>query len=153
MNKKRGLNTLIVVSIISIILFSYLVYVHYKPEASEFCNFGGGFNCDIVNKSIYSELFGIPVALLGILTFLGILVLSILSLKNYKFNMGDVKIDGEILIKIIFWVSAIGLLFALYLIYIEAFVLYSFCIFCLVGDGLIIITLVISYLLMEGGKK
>src|SRR3989344_6216688 len=84
MNKKRGLKIIIACSILAIIIFSYLLYLHYKPSESKFCNFGEGFNCDIVNKSIYSEIAGIPVSLLGVLTFIGILILSILSLKDYK---------------------------------------------------------------------
>ena len=154
MNKKRGLKIIIACSILAIIIFSYLLYLHYKPSESKFCNFGEGFNCDIVNKSIYSEIAGIPVSLLGVLTFIGILILSILSLKDYKTKLSNTFIlNSDCMIKIIFWVSVLSLLFALYLVYIEAFVLYSFCIFCLIGDILIIITLITSYLLMQKGRK
>ncbi len=154
MNKKRGLKIILVCSILAIFVFSYLLYIHYKPTESKFCNFGEGFNCDIVNKSIYSEIAGIPVSLLGALTFLGILILSILSLNNYNKKVSYYFVlNSELMIRIIFWVSVASLLFALYLVYIEAFVLYSFCIFCLIGDILIIITLTTSYLLMQKGWK
>ena len=155
MDKKRGLKVILVCSILAIIVFSYLLYIHYKPTESKFCNFGEGFNCDIVNKSIYSEIMGIPVSLLGALTFIGVLVLSILSLNNYKKKVSYYFVfDSGLMIRIIFWISVISLLFAIYLVYIEAFVLYSFCIFCLIGDILIIITLITSYLLMQKrGKK
>lgn len=154
MDKKRGLKIILVCSILAIFVFSYLLYIHYKPTESKFCNFGEGFNCDIVNKSIYSEIAGIPVSLLGALTFLGILILSILSLNNYNKKVSYYFVlNSELMIKIIFWISVASLLFALYLVYIEAFVLYSFCIFCLIGDILIIITLITSYLLMQKGWK
>lgn len=154
MDKKRGLKIISVVSILAIIVFSYLLYIHYKPSESKFCNFGEGFNCDIVNKSIYSEIFGIPVSLLGALTFLAVFILSRLSLQNYKKKVSYYFIfDSKFMIETIFWVSAASLLFALYLVYIEAFVLYSFCIFCLIGDILIIITLIVSYILMKEEKK
>ena len=153
MNKKVGLKIIIACSILAILVFSYLLYLHYEPTESEFCNFGESFNCDIVNKSIYSEIMGIPVSLLGVLTFIGVLIFGSLSLNNFKTKINGLSIDSELMIKLIFWISVIGLLFALYLVYIEAFVLYSFCIFCLIGDILIITTLIISYLLMGGGKK
>jgi len=153
MNKKVGLKIIIACSILAILVFSYLLYLHYEPTESEFCNFGESFNCDIVNKSIYSEIMGIPISLLGALTFIGVLILSSLSLNDFKTNVSSLMINSELMIKLIFWISVIGLLFALYLVYIEAFVLYSFCIFCLIGDILIITTLIISYLLMGGGKK
>ncbi|MBI2106422.1 vitamin K epoxide reductase family protein [Candidatus Woesearchaeota archaeon] len=154
MDKKRGLKIILVCSILAIITFSYLLYIHYKPTESKFCNFGEGFNCDIVNKSIYSEIMGIPVSLLGALTFIGVLALSILSLNSYKKKFSYYfTIDINSMTKLIFWISVISLLFALYLIYIEAFVLYSFCIFCLIGDILIIITLITSYLLMKRGDR
>lgn len=155
MDKKRGLKIILVCSILAIMVFSYLLYIHYKPSESKFCNFGEGFNCDIVNKSIYSEIAGIPVSLLGALTFIGVLILSILSLRNYKKKFSYYFVlDSGSMTRIIFWISIVSLLFALYLVYIEAFVLYSFCIFCLIGDILIITTLVTSYMLMQkGGKK
>ena len=154
MDKKKGLKIIIVCSILAMIVFSYLLYLHYKPTESKFCNFGEGFNCDIVNKSIYSEIAGIPVSLLGALTFIVVLILSILSLKDYKrkFSNNFILNSGS-MIRIIFWISVASFLFALYLVYIEAFVLYSFCIFCLIGDILIIITLITSYLLMQKGRK
>ena len=154
MDKKKGLKIIIVCSILAMIVFSYLLYLHYKPTESKFCNFGEGFNCDIVNKSIYSEIAGIPVALLGALTFIVVLILSIPSLKDYKrkFSNNFILNSGS-MIRIIFWISVASFLFALYLVYIEAFVLYSFCIFCLIGDILIIITLITSYLLMQKGRK
>src|SRR3989338_684356 len=153
MDKKKGLKIIIACSILAVLVFSYLLYLHYKPTDSKFCNLGEGFNCDIVNKSIYSEIIGIPVSLLGALTFIGVLILSSLSLNNFKTKINSLSVNSELMIKLIFWISAASLLFALYLIYIEAFVLYSFCIFCLMGDILIITTLVVSYILMKGGKK
>ena len=39
---------------------------HYAKSASAFCDFGERFNCDIVNRSEYSSVMGIPVAGIGI---------------------------------------------------------------------------------------
>ena len=39
---------------------------HYAKSASAFCDFGERFNCDIVNRSEYSTVMGIPVAAIGV---------------------------------------------------------------------------------------
>src|ERR1700731_3919720 len=39
---------------------------HYAKSASAFCDFGERFNCDIVNRSEYSTVMGIPVAAAGV---------------------------------------------------------------------------------------
>ena len=39
---------------------------HYAKSATAFCDVGEKFNCDIVNRSEYSSVMGIPVAAIGI---------------------------------------------------------------------------------------
>src|SRR3989338_3070369 len=77
---------IIIISILGVLLSSYLTYLHFKPSASKLCVFGENFDCDIVNKSVYSELFGIPVAIFGGLTYLLFLTIAVLLLKNYDFS-------------------------------------------------------------------
>src|SRR5260370_35482059 len=38
---------------------------HYAKSATTFCDFGERFSCDIVNRSEYSRVMGIPVAGVG----------------------------------------------------------------------------------------
>lgn len=111
----------------------YLIVMHYKPEASEFCTFGESFNCDIVNKSIYAEIFGIPVSILGLLTYLLLLAFSIRG----KFK------DQTKLIPYMTAFVAIGFLFSLRLTYIEAFVLHTWCILCVISQIVIFLQLLI----------
>ena len=49
---------------------------HYGREQTSYCDLGASFNCDIVNRSVYSAVLGIPVALIGILGYLGLLGLA-----------------------------------------------------------------------------
>jgi len=92
------------------------------------CTLGEVFNCDLVNLSRYSKIFGIPVALLGILGY-GFIVLTSLLLLFRPYDRG---------VFILLLLSSIGgLLFALYLTAIEAFVLYAWCIVCLTSQALI----------------
>ena len=39
---------------------------HFAKSATTYCDFGQKLNCDIVNRSEYSTMLGIPVALIGV---------------------------------------------------------------------------------------
>lgn len=126
---KKHYRALTVLNALAIPITGYLTYMHFKPEASDFCNVGEAFNCDIVNKSIYAEIFGIPVAILGLITYLLLLAFSIRGLKK----------DQSKLIPWVFAFVSGGLLFALYLTGIEAFVLKTWCLFCVAQQIIILI--------------
>lgn len=106
-----------------IAISSISLYHHFGTEKTSFCDFGGSFNCDIVNRSIYSVVFGIPVALIGVLGYAAILVL-VTVYRNKR------ETPTMLLIA-----SLAGLGFALYLTYIEKFVLAVWCVLCLSSLG------------------
>jgi uncharacterized membrane protein len=54
---------------------SYLAYLHFKTTPGTLCDFGAGFSCEIVNKSVYSTLLGVPLSLLGLTYFVGVAAL------------------------------------------------------------------------------
>src|SRR6476661_11156546 len=58
------------------IVSSVSLYHHYGTSQTSYCDFGESFNCDIVNRSIYSTVSGIPVAMIGIVGYLGLLLLA-----------------------------------------------------------------------------
>src|SRR5258705_4024745 len=55
---------------------SVSLYHHYGPSQTSYCDFGESFNCDIVNRSIYSTVSGIPMAVIGTVGNFGILALA-----------------------------------------------------------------------------
>lgn len=61
----------IVLALIGIGIASYLTYVHYD-DVQVLCTGGGG--CEKVQKSEYSKFIGIPVALMGLLGYIAILI-------------------------------------------------------------------------------
>ena len=138
MNKKRGLIIILVSSLIAIIVSIYLLYQHYSIKSS-FCDITQDISCDIVNRSLYSEIFGIPVSLFALITFYIITVLTIATLRKDKiFNL-----DEKNILNIIFYLMIISLVFALYLVYIEAFVLYAVCPLCVLLDIIILVILIV----------
>ena len=58
--------------LVGIAIAAYLTYVHYA-HTSPICTTGG---CEKVQKSKYAELAGVPVALLGLLSYLTLLGLA-----------------------------------------------------------------------------
>ncbi len=110
-----------------VVVSSISLYHHFGTSKTSFCNFGETFNCDIVNRSTYSTVLGVPVALIGILGYLLILALATVYRD---------KAETPVMLLV---ASVGGLGFALYLTYIEKFVLQSWCILCL-GSLVLIFT-------------
>lgn len=98
---------------------------HYAKSSSTFCEFSEKFNCDIVNRSEYSTLMGLPVAGIGVVGYAAILALATLYRSRTETPM-------RLIIA-----AAAGLAFALYLTYIEGFVLDAWCVLCLTSLGMI----------------
>ena len=115
---------------------------HYAKSATKYCEFGEKFNCDIVNRSEYSTVMGIPVAGIGVLGY-GLL----LALSTYYRSRGETPLR-------LLLAAAAGLAFALYLTYVEAYVLDAWCILCLSSLALIAaITLLAGIVKMRAAKS
>jgi vitamin-K-epoxide reductase (warfarin-sensitive) len=108
---------------------------HYSRSQDSFCNLSQTINCDIVNRSVYSKVGPVPVALIGILGYLSILALATI----YR----DTPQTPTVLLS----TSVLGFAFALYLTYIEGFVLAAWCIMCLTSLELIFDIVVLSAIL------
>ena len=117
---------------------SVSLHHHYGTSQTNYCDFGASFNCDIVNRSVYSTVLGVPDALIGILGY-GVL----LALATFY----RTKAETPFMLLI---ASTAGLGFALYLTYIEKFVLATWCILCLSSLTLIILITVLSSFLAAG---
>ncbi|KKS38336.1 MAG: hypothetical protein A3G49_06060 [Candidatus Sungbacteria bacterium RIFCSPLOWO2_12_FULL_41_11] len=128
---------LAVFSLAGTALMGYLLSLKFFSKASSFCELGEGFSCDLVNQSIYSEIFGIPVSLLGLLYFLGVLVAVL-----WRYN--------ETTLKSILFFSIVFLGPSLYLSYIEFFVLKSICVFCEASKVLILAVIAVSGYALRG---
>ena len=141
-NLKKYLFVVSVLSFIAMLITVYLTYMHFKPDAASVCDFNDKFNCDIVNKSPWSVIdlgfLVIPVSILGFGTYVILFLAStgvVYKWETWAVLNSKKLIDGMILL------SAIGVVFSLYLTYIEAFVLFTYCIFCVAQQVIIAIIL------------
>lgn len=107
----------------------YLVSVKVFPS-TPYC-FGVG-DCEAVNTSSYSEILGIPIALLGALAYAAILASLILETKTPLLRRWGPLFE--------FGLALAGTLYSAYLTYIEVAVITKICPYCVTSA--IAITLV-----------
>jgi len=139
--KARLLAAIAVLAAAGVIVSSVSLQHHYAASKTSYCDIGENFNCDIVNRSIYSTVMGVPVAAIGIAGYLGLLMLSTVFRESSDAPM------------LLFSASLAGLAFALYLTYIEGFVLATWCILCLSSLVLIFGIAVLSSLLIKVARE
>ena len=116
-----------VLALAGMVVSSMSLYHHYGTSKTSYCDFGASFNCDIVNRSVYSTVLGVPDALIGIFGY-GVLF----ALATFYRTKAETPI-------MLLLASTAGLGFALYLTYIEKFVLATWCILCLSSLTLIVL--------------
>jgi uncharacterized membrane protein len=114
---------MIALTAIGLALASYLTYVHYagiKPACT------AGESCTKVQTSVYSELAGVPVALMGLIGYVAIMA-SLLAPENETSRFATVAL------------TVIGFGFSAYLTYRELFSIHAICEWCV--SSAIILTL------------
>jgi uncharacterized membrane protein len=121
---------LIVIALLGFMDAGYLTVEHYMNTIPP-CAVG---NCEVVLTSEYSTLYGIPLALLGALYYLSILVLLVAYIDTKK----------HIVLSLAMSLSCIGLLVSLWLLYLQGFVLNAFCQYCVVSATTSILLFAIS---------
>ena len=107
----------------------------YKISNNDKMCLGSG-DCATVNYSPYSEIYGIPVALLGLLAYLAILAILFLE-PSWKLLE---KFGGYA----IFGLSLVGVLFSAYLTFLEFYVINAVCPFCIISAIIILMLFILS---------
>lgn len=122
-----------VLSLLGLAVSAFLFY-EYTFAGAVICPTGAG--CDIVRASPYSYLLGIPLPLFGMVFYLGMAILAVVSSHDLPTKM--VK-------KLQFLMAFSGVAFGVYLTYLEAFVIRAYCFWCVLS---FIISLVILLLIL-----
>ena len=105
-------------ALIGIAVSAYLTLVHYRDDLLV-CAVGG---CHTVQKSPYAELQGIPVALLGLGMFVVVTVLLLIRRARPAW--------ADTITLATFGLLLAGAVFAIYLTYLELFVIHAVCQWC-----------------------
>jgi uncharacterized membrane protein len=105
---------LAVLSILGLLMSAYLTWVHLAGVAP-ICLAGSG-GCEAVQTSRYAEIVGVPVAVLGIAGYAGLLLSAWLK--------------GEVGVLLGLFVALVSVLFSGYLTWLELFVIHAICQWC-----------------------
>jgi uncharacterized membrane protein len=141
MNITKKYRILFYLSLIGILISGYLLGIHYETYGS-ICDFNEVVSCTLVDQSVYSSFFGIPVSLYGLVGYSILAVISFILYKKINVNNFLKKIINE---KSFLALSTFAVVISLYLTYMEFFVIRSICVFCVLSQVNIIIITFIGY--------
>ncbi len=125
----------IVLCILGILVATYLSWVKLTGTDA-LCPESTVLNCDVVQNSVYSEMFGIPIALFGLAGYVGILAALLLE--------GRLELVTEYGPLAELGMTLFGVLYSAYLTYLELFVLQAICPWCVVSAVLMVILFIIT---------
>lgn len=123
---------------VALVIVGLLVSIYmtvYKLTSNNAMCLGSG-DCSTVNASRYSEVNGIPVAVIGVLGYLAILATHFFENRN-----NFLKQNGTLLI---FGMALAGFIFTVWLIYVEVAILKALCPFCVTSQTAMTIIFILA---------
>jgi vitamin-K-epoxide reductase (warfarin-sensitive) len=129
---ERLMSIVAILAVCGVVVSSMSLQHHYATSKTPYCDIGEVFNCDIVNRSPYSSILGIPVALIGMIGYAALAGLATVYRERRETPA------------LLFGGAAAGLAFALYLTWVEAHLLGVYCILCLTSLVVIATTAILS---------
>jgi uncharacterized membrane protein len=109
----------LVVALVGLAVSAYLTVEHFTSPAVLACPEGAVVNCAKVTSSPYSEVAGIPVAVLGLAYF--VVMAALLTPAGWRQRRLDpVRVGGV----------GLGVLTVLYLVWVELFRVNALCLWC-----------------------
>lgn len=142
MRKPYLLAIFILVSVVGLADASYLTYQHYAkiiPPCPAYLPF---FDCGAVLTSQYATIGSVPIALVGTIHYALLTLLAILALYFQK----------KTLLKLIFILTAVALLFSAYLVYLQLFVLEAICFYCTLSALVSLILFIVALVLCRSDR-
>jgi uncharacterized membrane protein len=119
----------VVLALVGLAAAAYLTYTKYAHDGV--CGVSSG--CTTVQQSAWSELFGIPVSVLGVIGYLGFLALLLLAPQRNE-NVRLALVIG----------TGVGFLFSMFLMYRAYVTLEAFCPFCTTSAVMMTLLAIIS---------
>ncbi len=120
-NKDFLIGLFLILGFLGFLDATYLTILHYKNIIPP-CTLAHG--CETVLTSNYATFWGIPIALLGAIFYVVLLIGLLLFVQT----------RNKFLTDLLLLATTIGLLVAGYLVYLQAFVIHAFCQYCLASE-------------------
>lgn len=120
--------------VIGLAVSGYLTFEHYTASTTLVCGDNGIVNCANVTTSQWSMLFGLPVALLGLLYYVGMTALFVPAVERRWPAVVTLRLVG----------AAVGMVFVLYLVWAEFFGVGQICSWCTVVHVVTLLLLLLT---------
>lgn len=127
--------TFLILALIGFADATFLTVEHFMNKVPP-CTISG---CETVLTSQYSYILGIPVALLGSIYYLSLLVLCFAYLDSKK----------DVFIRSAFAITFFGIAFSIYFVLVQALIIHAYCQYCLVSAFISTILFIISIIALK----
>jgi uncharacterized membrane protein len=115
-----------VLAAVGLLISAYLTWVHFARVAPVCV--GGSGGCETVQSSRYATVLGVPVSVLGLVGYAGLLFSALLR--------------GGLGVYLGFLIALVGTLFSAYLTYLEVFVIHAICQWCVASAAIMVVALI-----------
>jgi vitamin-K-epoxide reductase (warfarin-sensitive) len=130
------MRTLIVILALAGLLVScFALREHYRTGVAP-CDINSTWDCGVVNHSPFAEIAGVPVAIFGILGYAAIAAFALA--RRWWFVLALTT-------------GAVG--FSIYLTYVEARILETYCVWCVTSAGIVVVTEIASIVAVVRRQK
>jgi uncharacterized membrane protein len=124
------------VCVLGLLDAAYLTFEHYSSSTTLACSDSGAINCLKVTTSSYSKIFGVPVALLGLIFFVAMTALCLpIAWRSTSRTVRRVRLAA----------ATVGMISVIYLVWIELFKVDAICLWC---TGVHVLTFVLFALVV-----
>jgi uncharacterized membrane protein/protein-disulfide isomerase len=126
------LGIVVIIALIGLADAIYLSISHYRVYTDigykSICAISKAINCDTVSQSPYAVLFGLPVALWGVIGYVLVLLLLLFSRNKTA--------DRICVWSLIFWITLVFSCSSVVLALVSTYLVRSYCILCIVTYGI-----------------
>jgi len=138
---------LILLALAGLGVSAYLMWGYTVEGAELAC--GGSSGCEEVKQSVYASILGMPLPVLGLVSYTVLLGLVILQVR---FSVKEEQWAAYTAL-VIFGISLVGVLYSAYLTYIEFFVIYAICRWCVASAVIMAVFFILSILNLNYGRE
>jgi len=139
----NSVRIIFVLSILGSLVSLYLIQEHYESQGS-ICDLSARISCSKINKSSFSVLLGVPIAIFGLLWCL---VIMVMSWKIWE----DSSRDSFVWITLQFLWTLAGIIFVIYLLVAE-FIVGALCPICTIIHIIVIVQFILAYRMFRQQK-
>ena len=93
--------------------------------------------CDVVNNSVYSQIYGVPISVIGLAGYLLLLALTLAALRTAGRSRRRILLLSFVL-------SLAGVAFSAYLTYLEIYVIEALCAWCVASAVIITLLAIVT---------